>query len=885
MKKRIALLCALFLVFSAFPIVAGAEEFEIKDGDLTIKYTVEDGKATIDFVWLTETWEELVVPAELDGYPVVKVAVNALGNIRAERVVFAEGIEVLGNCLFEQSGVKEVVLPASVRVMEDNVFSNCSGLERVEFAEGLETVDGGIFYNCPKITQVELPRSLRTVKGALFNYCESVTEIDIPEGVESIGLVAQDCRNLERVHLPASLKTAPQVLFWGCVSVKEVTVAEGCAPLCVKNNCVLTADGGVLLRAMKGAVLATDGSLKAIATGAFSGADWLTEIVIPDSVTEIGTRAFSECAALKRVAFPSGLKEICRGVFISCPSLETVVLPDGLETIGSHAFAHTALKEIVIPDSVTSLGENAFWDCGALERAVLSKGLTEIETGTFDACDSLREVIIPEGVKKLDVFAFYARNLERIVIPSTLTQIYGRSFATSKKTIEVTVSADNPVYYADGACLMDREGTLVKMLGQDDIPAQTTAIGAYAFFGNELLKAVQIPDGVTSIGSSAFWECTELQEVIIPESVTELGSNAFSDCKKLASVSLPDTLKTLGSSAFSGCELLSSIDLPDGLEYIGSHAFNKTKISSLYIPASVREVGGTLFYTTETITSISFGGNEKPEGWNEFDYDYRGCKYHMNVKRGEKRESVAENGIAYELGDGVAVVTGLLADASHDVVIPETVRGCVVTEIAERAFKDTDIFSIYLPDTVTVIRESAFEDCTNLSSVRFPLLLVTLEKHAFDRCFGLDYAYLAETVTTVGYNALADCLVIECEAEAEPEGWTLYWHNRNAEIRWGVEPLDSDNETSIETSDESSKETSEESTDESTEPSETPTVSVSEETPVESAPSAVPSESTDVSEEEPKDGVSPVVWVVVLVALLAGAGIACTLVIAKRKKH
>ena len=256
MKKRIALLCALLLVFSALPIVAGAEEVEIRDGDLTIKYTVEDGKATIDFIWLLETWEELVVPAELDGYPVVEVAVNALGNIRAERVVFSEGIEVLGTYLFEQSGVKEVVLPASVRVMEDNVFSNCYELERVEFAEGLETVEGGIFYNCPKITQVELPRSLRTVKGALLSYCESVTEIDVPEGVETIGAVAWDCKNLERVHLPASLKTAPNMLFQGLNSVKEVTVAEGCAPLCVKNNCVLTADGSVLLRAMEGAVLA-----------------------------------------------------------------------------------------------------------------------------------------------------------------------------------------------------------------------------------------------------------------------------------------------------------------------------------------------------------------------------------------------------------------------------------------------------------------------------------------------------------------------------------------------------------------------------------------------------------------------------------------------------
>ena len=69
-----------------------------------------------------------------------------------------------------------------------------------------------------------------------------------------------------------------------------------------------------------------------------------------------------------------------------------------------------------------------------------------------------------------------------------------------------------------------------------------------------------------------------------------------------------------------------------------------------------------------------------------------------------------------ESGDGMVVTKYLLNETSA--VVPEKFNGMTVTEIGEEAFMSkTNLVSIDLPDTITVIRARAFKNCTSLSDM------------------------------------------------------------------------------------------------------------------------------------------------------------------------
>ena len=71
---------------------------------------------------------------------------------------------------------------------------------------------------------------------------------------------------------------------------------------------------------------------------AFSRANNLVEVVIPDSVTKIGAWAFFDCKGLRRVVIGNGVKEICEQAFADCTNLKSVIIPKSVEKMGDKVF-------------------------------------------------------------------------------------------------------------------------------------------------------------------------------------------------------------------------------------------------------------------------------------------------------------------------------------------------------------------------------------------------------------------------------------------------------------------------------------------------------------------------------------------------------------------
>ena len=137
--------------------------------------------------------------------------------------------------------------------------------------------------------------------------------------------------------------------------------------------------------------------LQTISSGTFRDFQ-ITEIHLPDSLTQLASGAFFQCHRLRKINIPTGIKQIENGVFQNCTALEQVALSRGLKVIGVNAFNNCkALRAVSLPDSISRIEEHAFGGCSSLEQINIPDSVTELGEGAFSNCPKLKNVIMSES--------------------------------------------------------------------------------------------------------------------------------------------------------------------------------------------------------------------------------------------------------------------------------------------------------------------------------------------------------------------------------------------------------------------------------------------------------------------------------------------------------
>lgn len=99
-----------------------------------------------------------------------------------EKATLPQGIKAFSTYLFAYSGIKSIVVPASVEIINGNAFCGCMDLESVVFEEGskLKTIHYNAFKFCKNLKSIELPDTVKTINHWVFSYCSSLQSIVIP---------------------------------------------------------------------------------------------------------------------------------------------------------------------------------------------------------------------------------------------------------------------------------------------------------------------------------------------------------------------------------------------------------------------------------------------------------------------------------------------------------------------------------------------------------------------------------------------------------------------------------------------------------------------------------------------------------------------------------
>lgn len=294
---------------------------------------------------------------------------------------FEEGssLERIERFAFQQSQLKSIVLPASLKYIEQYSFENLFYLEVVTIPENslLEYIGDYAFFNT-SISSIFIPENLKTI------YPSSFTKNSNLEAF----LVDEDNSYFKSIDGVLFSKDEASLLAYP--SHREGTSYS------VNSSVKRLGTDAFAYSSLTQIIFEDENNLEIIGNRTFYNS-MITSFVLPPKVNEIGVSAFSGTVQLKVFDFNNNQE---------------------LKRIPDYMLSGSSIIDLYLPDQIESIGRFAFSACEYLEYIELndSGNLKTIETYAFQGNYRLKNIFIPQSLSVIETKAFYFDDQTNIYI-------------------------------------------------------------------------------------------------------------------------------------------------------------------------------------------------------------------------------------------------------------------------------------------------------------------------------------------------------------------------------------------------------------------------------------------------------------------------------------
>ena len=696
-----------------------------------------------------------------------------------EEIVLTDDSAEIGSCAFYNSKVENITIPASIKKIGANAFSNCSSLTNVYYDGTIDdwieisfagntsnpmtyaknffilNDSGTILHNGKKysrVTEVTITSDIEKLSDYAFYGFKDLVVINLSNTIKEIGKYAfYNCR-IKNITLPTNLTKIGSYAFANCINLSSIDLP----------NTVNEIDSYAFSFCRSLLEVTLPDTLRVVESYAFNECYNLVNVTIPSSVTKFNDSAFIKCWSLQNVYYDGTISDWCN-LEITKEDSTPMYYANNFYLLDTNDNIYKLLTDLTTPSGLTTIKAYTFYGFNCLNYLTISDDVTTISSYAFTSCEHLYIAYLGKNVATIGSSAFsYCYRLIEVHYYSTLKlPAWGKSGYGDIKLY--AVGDYTGTYYNSHSFDLDENGHIKDINGYIFIDAFTNYGFLVDYIGDE--TDLVLPSSFTigtntitryGIKQYAFYKNDKITSVVIPNNCLSnynlngtfyraFGNYAFEYCKNLASVTLPNNLASgsFADNVFNYCyklfevyNLSTDLSLSTGSSYPGSYVSYYAKV----IHTSLDE--------DSIITKDS----------NGFMYMYLDSKYYLIGYAGDEKEITLP--ASFEFNGNTITEYEIYNSAfkEYDTIRTGNLRSIIisdsVTAIRDSAFSNCSaLMNVVIPESVTSFGENIFFRCNSLISIMIPDSIESINSQLFYCVENLDSVIIPDSVTSIGYRS------------------------------------------------------------------------------------------------------------------------------------
>ena len=278
-------------------------------------------------------------------------------------------------------------------------------------------------------------KAVTALKKDLFKNLTILRSLVVPDSVTSVGYgIVDGCSNLKALTIPSHI----QLKYYFTQYKEGSYLTSAVYPNIPKNLTVIISDTSTIL---------ADNFLEGL-EGSSNEDNQISVLRFGKELTSLGTQEYN---SLTRVGEFASHNENAT-IYVSDGVLyanggktlyfypdnkkdKSFEIPEGVEEV-VFMRRNNYIEELSIPASVATLGEDFMEICEELTSAVFASGsaVTHLPEGAFSYCEKLVTFVFPENLESIGALAMQRVAMDKIVLPSTVTEVGNQAFYDAKCT-------------------------------------------------------------------------------------------------------------------------------------------------------------------------------------------------------------------------------------------------------------------------------------------------------------------------------------------------------------------------------------------------------------------------------------------------------------------